>query len=444
MRIMPIMCKPVRRRAVRIIAAPSAALMVLTAAGTASVTFVGVAAAAQTAGETESSVTPGQLQQYLDLPLTNRDAAQAPGGVNPALPYDQAELEVLLDEARREGIAPHRYEALLYQYWLVNVSNAAGIDLASWNPRAGAQANRQNLIDSYSYYEHLQLTHHELQWAGMGGLVGGDFGGGLLDFELMTDAYEFDGISDAANTVVQQALDAGGQQAAEQLPEGLRALAEVGATVTPEDLHWVIGMILVMQKNIFSDLMPMHQAYVTEGLPALEEMEQAGLFGEDIMNAWRDVASGDHDRIADGNRVLLHREQYTVVADQWDEVRDFKGPIGEALTYATTIAATPSVAGVVPPRAYHSIVIDQPLPDGRTVHITTPLPDWNWSVFDQRWEYIGAQLLPKYKAMVENDWDGLAVQLRRPYDQQLRRGRPLLHIPQLLASAAHETKVTIE
>src|SRR5699024_10969626 len=143
------------------------------------------------------------------------------------------------------------------------------------------------LIDSYSYYEHLQLTHHELQWAGMGGLVGGDFGGGLLDFELMTNAYEFDGISDAANAVVQQVLSAGGEQAAQQLPEGLRALAEVGATVTPDDLHWVIGMILVMQKNIFSDLMPMHQAYVTEDLPALEENKRAELFGAEILNAWR-------------------------------------------------------------------------------------------------------------------------------------------------------------
>ncbi len=428
-------------RTARAIAAPSAALLLVTGVSASTAVAVGlpgVAAAAPTSGAVSQD-----LQQYLDLPLVNRDAAHGPGGVNPALPYDEQRLGALLDQARAAGVEPTRYAALLYQYWLVDVSNAAGIDLAQWDPRAGAEANRQNLIDSYKYYEKLQLQHRELQWAGMGGLVGGDFGGGLLDFELLTDVYEYPGLSQAANEVVSRVLQAGGAEAAAQLPDGLRALAEVGATVTPQDLHWVLGMILVMQKNIFSDLMPMHQAYVTEGLPALEEMQRAGLFGADIMQAWRDVASGDPGRIAAGNGALLRREQYTVIAEQWDQVRDYKGAVGEAITYATTIAATPSVAGVVPPREFHPIEITRPLPDGRTVTITTPLPGWNWSVFDERWEYINAQLLPKYKAMVENDWPGLAAQLSRPYADQLRRGRPLQHIPELLSSAAAATKVTV-
>lgn len=428
-------------RTARAFVAPSAALLLVTGVSTSATVAVGLPGVAS--ADPASGAVSQDLQQYLDLPLVNRDAAHGPGGVNPALPYDEAELGALLDQARSAGVAPTRYAALLYQYRLVDVSNAAGIDLAQWDPRAGAEANRQNLIHSYKYYENLQLQHRELQWAGMGGLVGGDFGGGLLDFELLTGVYQYPGLSQAANAVVSRVLEAGGHEAAEQLPEGLRALAEVGATVTPEDLHWVLGMILVMQKNIFSDLMPMHQAYVTEGLPALEEMERAGLFGADIMNAWRDVASGDPGRIADGNGVLLRREQYTVIGDQWDQVRGYKGAVGEAITYATTIAATPSVAGVVPPREFHPIEITRPLPDGRTATITTPLPDWNWSVFDERWEYINAQLLPKYKAMVEDDWPGLAAQLSRPYAEQLQRGRPLQHIPELLSSAAAATKVTV-
>src|SRR5699024_7654238 len=105
------------------------------------------------------------------------------------------------------------------------------------------------------------------------------------------------------------------------------------------------------------------------------------------------------------------------------------------ITYATTIAATPSVAGVVPPREYRPIAVSQVLPDGRTATVTTPLPSWNWSVFDERWEYINAQLLPKYKNMVENHWPELEAQLRQPYERQLQRGRPLQHIPELLYSA---------
>lgn len=429
-----------RGRVTRIMAAPAAALMVLTSATVASGAVAGVAGVA---GVAAAASIDANLAQYLDLPMVDRDAAHGPGGVNPALPYDEAELAGLLDQARSEGVDPHRYEALLLQYWLVDVSNAAGIDLAQWDPRAGVAANRQNLIDSYSYYESLQLSHRELQWAGMGGLVGGDFGGGLIDFELMTDVYDFPGMQQAANAIVGQVLQVAGPAAVDQLPEGLRALAEVGATVTPEDLRWAIGMILVMQKNIFSDLMPMHRAYVTAGLPALEEMQRAGLFGDDIMNAWRDVASGDHDRIAAGNGVLLRREQYTAIGDQWDEVREYKGAVGLAVTYASTIAASPSVADVIPPREFHPIVVTQPLPDGRTATITTPLPDWNWSVFPERWEYITEQLLPKYKAMVEHDWPQLEADLRMPYDQRLESGRPLLHIPALLTSALDATKVTI-
>lgn len=384
------------------------------------------------------------LAPYLDLPLVNRDAGHGPGGVNPALPYDKAQLKNLLATAERDRVDPTRYAALLLQYRLVDVTEEAGIDLAAWDPRAGVAANRQNLIDSYSYYVGLQLSHRELQWAGMGGLVGADFGGGLIDFELMAGIYDFPGMAQAANAIVGETLKALGPDAVEQLPAGLRALARSGATITPEDLHHILGEILVMQKNIFSDLMPMHQAYVTEGLPALEQMHRAGLFDDSIMNAWRDVASGDHDRIAAGNGTLLKREQGHVIKAQWDGVRAYKGDVGEAVTYMSTVAASPSVAGVVPPRSYRPITVSTRLADGRTATLTAPLPSWNWSVFEERWDYISTELLPKYKAMVENDWPRLESELREPYDQKLEGARPLRNIPQLLQSALEGTRVTFE
>ncbi|MDJ0359944.1 hypothetical protein [Rhodococcus sp. H29-C3] len=383
-----------------------------------------------------------ELAPFLDLPLINRDAGHGPGGVNPALPYDKAQLENLLERADSEGVDPPRYAALLLQYRLVDVTEAAGIDLMTWDPRAGVEANRQNLIDSYSYYVGLQLSHRELQWAGMGGLVGADFGGGLIDFELMSGIYDFPGMAQAANAIVEQTLQVLGPEAVALLPKGLQALARSGATITPEDLQQTLGEILVMQKNIFSDLMPMHHAYVTEGLPALEQMHRAGLFDDTVLNAWSDVASGDHDRIAAGNRVLLQREQGEVIRSQWDDVRNYKGDVGEAITYASTIAASPSVAGVVAPRSYKPVAISATLADGRVATLTTPLPSWNWSVFDQRWDYISAELLPKYKAIMANNWPQLESELREPYDQKLEGARPLRNIPQILQSALEGTTVT--
>ncbi|RDI63182.1 hypothetical protein [Nocardia pseudobrasiliensis] len=392
-------------------------------------------------GTTGTALAADEVDRYLDLPLVNRDAAQGPGGVNPELPYDEAELGGLLAQARARGVAPTRYAALLYQYWLVDVSNKAGIDLPSWNPRTGVQANRENLVKSYRYYENLQLDHRELQWAGMGGQVGADFGGGMVDFDLVSNIYDLPGISEAARTVLGAVEQTAGPQAVALLPEGLRALAEAGPRIAPEDLQWILGMILVMQKNIFSDLMPMHDAYVTGGLPALEEFEAAGLFGGDIMAAWRDVASGDEGRIAEGNATLLRREQLWAVAAQWDETRAYKGSIGEAITYLSGAAGSPSIAGVVPPREFRPVRIPFIANNGQPMRLVLPLPSWNWSVFDERWDYIATELLPKYRFQVENNWPAVEATMRTPYEIQLESHRPFMNIPQLLTSAAGELRV---
>ncbi len=383
-----------------------------------------------------------RLDRYLNLPLVNRDASQGPGGVNATLPTDPAVLRSLLAEARHRSLDPSSYQALLFQYWLADTTKAAGIDLASWNPRAGVSANRQNLVRSYRFYENLQLSHRELQWAGMGGLVGADFGGGLLDFELATNVYDFARLQPIANAIVGQTNKTLGPVFVDKLPRGLRALARVGATISAADLRTIQGDILVMQKNIFSDLMPMHRAYMVGGVPALEEMYRAGLFNGEILNAWKQIASKQPDAVAAGNARLLRREQGEVINDQWDATRAYKGDVGEAMTYASTVAGSPSVAGVIPPRSFRSIQVHGAAPDGRRATLTVPLPDWNWSVYPERWAYITDQLLPKYKDQVNNHWPELEATLRKPYDQQLESHRPMWNIAPMLQSALETTKVT--
>ena len=403
---------------------------------------VSLAFAGGTAGAAPSD------QRYLDLPLSNRDASVSPGGVNPALPTDPATLRRALDSARADGVEPKHYAALLYQYWLADTTQAAGIDLAAWNPRAGVLPNRENLVRSYTFYEQLQLHHRELQWAGMGGQVGADFGGGLLDFDLATTVYEMGHLQPIANAIVTQTNKDLGPVFVDKLPDGVRALAEVGAVISAADLKYVQGMILVMQKNIFSDLMPMHRAYVQAGLPALTEMHQAGLFNDEILDAWRNIASKDPARVAAGNARLLMREQGEVIKGQWDLTRNYRGehgngPVGEALTYASTVAGSPSVAGVIPMRSYRPIEVSGTLADGRTATLTLPLPTWNWSDFDDRWEYINDQLLPKYRDLVDNHWPKLQAALQVPYDQQLDSHRPIMNLVPTMQSALQTMKVTV-
>ncbi|NUS42680.1 MAG: hypothetical protein HOQ24_03140 [Mycobacteriaceae bacterium] len=406
------------------------------------VCIVTVSAAVTIAGLGPARADAAGLAHYLDVPLTNRHAAAGPGGVDPRLPYDRAELRSLLNRARAEHIPPKRYAALLFQYWLVDTTDKAGIDLRGWNPRTGVAANRSNLVKSYTYYEALQLGHRELQWAGMGGQVGADFGGGLIDFELMTGLYSVPGVADAARAIVDAAVRAVGPQVLGSLPRGLVALADAGGRITPDDLRYIIGMILVMQKNIFSDLMPMHDAYLAGGIAALTEFRDAGLFGNDILNAWKDIASHRADRVARGNATLLRREQYTIVGPQWNAVRAYKGAVGEAVCYLSTVGGNPSVAGVVPPRAYHPVEYTFLDAAGRKQTLTLPLPNWNWSVFPARWDYITHELLPKYAYQVNNDWPALSAELHKPYELQLESHRPLANIPGLMQSALQTMKVT--
>ncbi|WP_424322992.1 hypothetical protein [Gordonia sp. (in: high G+C Gram-positive bacteria)] len=385
-----------------------------------------------------------ELERYLNLPMVNRDASQGPGGVNPKLPTDPKVLKGLVEEARERGVAPTSYQALLLQYRLADTTAAAGIDLKSWNPRAGVSANRVNLERSYTFYKNLQLSHRELQWAGMAGLVGADFGGGLLDFELATNVYDFARLAPVAHAIVAETNRSLGPVFVDKLPEGLRALARVGAKITAADLRHVQGAILVMQKNIFSDLMPMHRAYVTEGLPALREMRDAGLFPDEIMNAWENIATKTPDGIAAGNARLLMREQGEIINKQWDAVRAYRGDVGMAMTYASTLAGSPSVAGVPPLRSYKPLQLNGTAVDGRKVTITVPLPSWNWSVFDERWDYITTELLPKYRLQIENRWPALKRELQAPESAQMEQHRPIFNILPTLQSALETLKVEVK
>lgn len=384
------------------------------------------------------------VDAYLHLPLDNRFTTEGAGGVHPALPTDPARLAVLVEQARASGRPATDYAALLAQYRLAQATTEAGIDLAVWDPYTSVAANRDNLVKSYRYYEDFQLARRELQWAGMGGLVGADFGGGIADFELATDIYDLPGLQENARAVVGAVESAFGTAAVEQLPEGLRELADHGAEITTDDLRWYIRRILVMQKAIFSDLMPLHYMYVHEGLDAIEEFRRAGLIDDEVVRAWYDIESGDPPRVAAGNSALLRREQHTVIGAMWDEARNYRGGIGKALTYATTVAGSPSVAGVVYPRNHKPIRVTGTLPDGRTATLTTPLPSWDWSVFEARWDYITAELLPKYRHSVENDWPALEARLRVPYEVQFETHRPINNVPEILGSALAATTLTID
>lgn len=384
-------------------------------------------------------------EKYLDLPLTNRFADKHGGGVNKALPTNARALGALVEEARRSGTDPQRYAALLFQYRLAQATTGAGIDLAAWNPEKGFHANRSNMIKSYRYYLDLQIAHRELQWAGMAGTVGADFGGGTADVVLAGDIYRFTRLQPLAAQIINAATTVSADLI-KIFPKGLQTLAFNADKLTPNDLDWFAKRILVMQKAIFADLMPLHVAYVRDGLAGIEEFRNAGIIDDGILAAWRDVASGDADRVAQGNATLLRREQYDVVGWQFDAVRDYRKTdhIGEALTYAMTLAGSPSIAGVPALRNFIPFHYTGTLPDGRTVDVKTPIADWDWSYFDLRWKYVTTELLPRYKDMVDNHWPATVARMKVPYEQQFESHRPIFNLPSILGDAVANTVVTVK
>lgn len=379
------------------------------------------------------------LDRYLDAPLVNENG-EANGGVEPSLSTNPDELRDLLDRARSRGVDPTRYRALLQQFWLTTATRKAGLDLNAWDPNLGLAANRHNLANTFAYYERLQLENPNFLWTGQGGMAGPSFAAGIMDVDLGRVVLDVRAARDAIAAIV-GTLDAAAAPATSHLPDDLRAVLAVGAVITAEDVAHFQTQVIAMSKHIFMDLIPQHEAFLAGGMAAIDEYRDAGLVDEAAYRAWQNLATGERDKVVAGNLDLLHREQYRSIGDQWDSARNYRGAVGRALTYLSTVAADPAIPGVVPPREANPLVLtaghltgtDAAGPQWR---LQTPLPAFNWSDRDARWQYITEQMVPKYLALKETRPDLWRATLSKPMPQQIDDQRALSRLPQMLTSMA--------
>jgi hypothetical protein len=329
-------------------------------------------------------------------------------------------LGKLLAAARALGLEPPQYRGVLASYYQALAFEHAGIDPSAWNPEAGALANKDIIFAVYRYYGDLFLEHPELQWAGMANMVGPSFAAGFFDVGALREfAGKIADIPGAATALAPGSLAA------------LRALA--GAS--EEELRFFETTFLSMQRDIFLDQAPMHEAYLAGGMPAIREMAEAGLIDTGAVTSWTQIDEGTrtHDPalVAAGNTGLLHREQFDIIADDYDQMRNHHGPVGQGFTYAMTLLGAPSIPGA---KAFGEVfplevTIDTPGPDrigtpdrigipGFSVDIpdvsidnplegevvvTTPLPDGNISQRDERWALVSQDTLPAYQQLLATD-----------------------------------------
>lgn len=267
--------------------------------------------------------------------------------------------------------------------WQNRALESAGIDPAQWDPSKGFEHNRETVEKVYQYYTDLYNQDSNLRWAGMAKMAGGTVFGGLQKIEL----------AQQAERLLPDLPDLPDLPNLPNLPWGLPDLPDLpdlpnlpnveAAAESALRLEETETTLLQMQKDIFMDLAWQHQAYVEGGLPALEAMHQRG--ADVDIEAWRDIASGDENRVWSGNTVLLRREQEEVLAAGYD-----------------TLDNIPTT------RLGLSVLAESPVPGGRPFQIVNPGGDL--TNFNDRWEWIETDMLPAYRELSPEHRDRLINQ----------------------------------
>jgi hypothetical protein len=95
-------------------------------------------------------------------------------------------------------------------------------------------------------------------------------------------------------------------------------------------------------KAIFHDLAWQHEAFLDDPQAAIDQattQDANSPARKSYADAWRDIASGDSERIANGNKALLENEQFTIIQPVYDEI----SASSEASTFSHTRAFTSKI-----------------------------------------------------------------------------------------------------
>ena len=343
---------------------------------------------------TLTGLTPGQVGALLSDPAFAAWMAGHP---------DAAKR--LLDGAVDAGLLPptdHRYRDFLDGFWQREALEAAGIDIDAWDPSKGTAANAAIIEQVYTYYGQLFLDHPELQWAGMANMIGPSFAGGFYDLGMLRD-------------IARRVQEAGGD-----LPhvpftgtdDAVRFAVDGLADLSDAELRFYESTFLSMQKEIFLDQASMHEAYLVGGTAEIDRLQNAGALDRSTGQAWHSIADGvahdDPSLVAAGNTTLLHREQWDIIRDDYDTMRN-RPVTGEMFTYAATLVGAPSIPGAHTfPQEFPLVVETYELPVSHTSlgEVVTPLPDGNISVAEDRWKLVETDTLPAYQRLLATDPQG--------------------------------------
>ncbi len=318
---------------------------------------------------------------------------------------------------RRSVVARDSSMALareLQERWLQVALGRAGIDPRRWRPGSGVARNIANIEAVYTYYGRLFLDHPYLQWAGMANMIGPAFYAGFRDIGLLPDG--------ARHAVLLL------------LGRRKRALEDDAAG----ELGFYETTFLTMQKKIFEDQAPMHEAYLANGIAELERFYDAGIVDDATLQGWRQIDRGRHEGdlslLAAGNRMLLLREQRDIIDRFYLRMLSRRRPEGAIFTYLLTLAGAPSVpqARSYPERYPLTIVVSLPI---ARVSVGTPLADGDIAIFANRWALIDRDTLPAYIAFIGERIQQARELVSSSVGKRMQRYRIIRRLGRLLAAA---------
>jgi hypothetical protein len=308
------------------------------------------------------------------------------------------------------------------QRWLDQALRNAEIDGTRWRPGAGVAANHDTIDRVYTYYGNLYLRHNFLEWAGMAALVGPALVAGFRDLGAFPDflrrtvGYLFG-----------------------RLWPGVARFATA-------DLGFYEVTFLDMQKKVFEDQAVMHEAYLSGGIGAVEELHDVSIIDDATLEAWRriDAAGRDGDARAlhDGNRELLFREQHDILDRFY--VRMFERvPLGRAFTYLLTLVAKPSLPHAKSFAEAFPLALCSPRVSEATLTLETPLADGNLALFSDRWRLIEANTLPIYLQLLQEDRRRVDALIDTPIAKRLAKFRLLARVGTLARNALTHWKLLL-
>ncbi|MEV0288518.1 hypothetical protein AB0H36_30745 [Kribbella sp. NPDC050820] len=276
----------------------------------------------------------------------------------------------------------------------------AGIDRHTWRPHLGFAANKRAVEAVYNYYGQLFLAYPHLKWAGMASLIGPSFYAGFQDLGFVPDVAR-----KAAVAVYERSLR-----------------RFVKRTVA--DLGFYETTFLRMQKKIFEDQAPMHEAYITHGVAKIEELYHSRIIDLATLEAWRDIDRGqkvnDTALIDRGNRALLFREQLDIIDRFYLQMLRHDRPEGLAFTYLLTLAGAPSIPGTHSFPERFPLAVVARLPQA-TISVRTPLANGNIAVFANRWRLIEDDTLPQFLGYVAGHADEARTLVGTPVSERAER-----------------------